>query len=84
MGKKQISQVMTASFRERAGPQTGDLVKYTDRPEDAAGRHTGLVLRLDVYHPDSCERSQPIIEVLWDSTGLPGWILTQRVSALCE
>jgi len=66
----------------RIGNRVGDLVQYAGDPHESKGRSTGIVLGWDMYHPDSCERSIPIVEVLWGKHS--GWIQLARVTFIDE
>ncbi len=56
----------------------GDLVEYSDVPEESQGRIRGIITSVDKYTPRGNHYStEPIVEVLW-TTGV-GWILQSRV-----
>jgi hypothetical protein len=59
--------------------RVGDLVEYSDTPEEAQGRICGIVTGVDKYTPRSKGYStEPIVEVLWNN-GI-NWILQARVT----
>ena len=61
----------------------GDLVEFSDVPEESQGRICGIVTNVDKYTPRSKGYStEPIVEVLWNN-GI-GWILQTRVRLINE
>ena len=63
--------------------RVGDLVEFSDVPEESQGRICGIVTSVDKYTPRSKGYStEPIVEVLWNN-GI-GWILQTRVRLVNE
>jgi hypothetical protein len=58
----------------------GDLVRIKLKDTDPQDRRAGVVIAMDVHHPDSSSAIMPIANVMWNS-GL-GWIDASRIEVV--
>ncbi len=62
------------------GMKKGDLVRIISTDSDPRGRHAGIILEFDSYHPDASSLVIPIAKVLWPDK--PGWIDLSRIEKI--
>ena len=61
----------------------GNLVRVKRSDSDIGDRHSGVVLKFDVYRSDGgFGADRPIAEVLWAHG--PGWIAVSRIEVISE
>jgi hypothetical protein len=58
----------------------GDLVRIKLKDTDPQDRLTGVIVAMDIHHPDSSSAIMHIANVMWNS-GL-GWIDASRIEVV--